>query len=57
MPLRAQLAMINSTKANPVLAENRDYIEKIESIHGQCLAAATPEAQKAYEKAKTNLNL
>ena len=52
LPLRAQLATITSTKANAVLSKNRAYIASLEQIHAECLAAATPEAKLAYDKAK-----
>ncbi|MGF1480414.1 MAG: hypothetical protein ACFB4I_13135 [Cyanophyceae cyanobacterium] len=50
LPLRAQLTMIASTKANSVLVQNQEYIDRLERIHAECLAAATPEARQAYEK-------
>ena len=52
LPLRAQLAMIASTKANPVLAQNQEYIDSLERIHSECLAVATSEQKEAYKKAK-----
>jgi hypothetical protein len=30
LPLRAQLALIASTRVNPILAQNQDYIEGLE---------------------------
>lgn len=55
LPLRAQLAMIASTRANPVLAKNQEYIEGLERVHAECLQTSTPEQRAAYEKAKENL--
>ncbi len=55
LPLRAQLTLIASTRNNPVLSQNQEYIESLESIHAECLNAATPEQKAEYEKAKTNL--
>jgi hypothetical protein len=55
LPLRAQLALIASTRSNPVLAKNQEYIEDLERVHAECLQAATPQQKAAYEKAKTNL--
>ena len=55
LPLRAQLALINSTRDNPVLSQNREYIDNLERIHTECLNSATPEQKIAYEKAKGNL--
>lgn len=57
LPLRAQLAMISSTRANPVLAKNQEYIESLERVHAECLQTSTPDQQIAYEKAKENLTL
>lgn len=55
LPLRAQLALIASTRANPILAKNQEYLESLEDIHQECLQVATPEQKLAYEKAKDNL--
>jgi len=55
LPLRAQLALINSTRDNPVLSQNREYLENLERIHTECLNSATPEQKIAYEKAKEHL--
>ena len=52
LPLRAQLAMIGATKANAVLAQNQKYLNSLEKIHAECLAAATLAQKKAYKKAK-----
>lgn len=57
LPLRAQLALIASTRANPVLAKNQEYIEGLERIHTECVQASTPQQREAYEKAKANLTL
>lgn len=57
LPLRAQLALISSTRANPVLAKNQEYIECLERIHTECLQMSTLEQQVAYQKAKENLTL
>lgn len=56
LPLRAQLATIASSKANAVLAKNSEYIKSLERIHARSLAVATPEALKAYHKAREILN-
>ncbi len=56
LPLRAQLATIASSKANVVLSKNLEYIAALERIHQESLATATPEALKAYHKAKEILN-
>lgn len=55
LPLRAQLALIASTRANPILAKNQEYLKSLENIHHECLQIATPEQKLAYEKAKDNL--
>lgn len=55
LPLRAQLALIASTRSNPVLAQNTEYIEGLERVHAECLLSATPQQKAAYEKAKSNL--
>ncbi len=52
LPLRAQLAMIISSKTNKTLNQNKAYIESLEQIHSSCVANATPEAKLAYDKAK-----
>ena len=57
LPLRAQLALINSTRTNPVLAKNQEYIENLERVHAECLQISTYEQRIAYEKAKENLTL
>lgn len=57
LPLRAQLAMIASTRANSVLAKEREYIEGLERVHEECLQASTPEQRAEYEKARANLTL
>jgi hypothetical protein len=55
LPLRAQLALIASSRANPVLGKNQEYIEGLERVHAECLQASTPQQKSAYEKAKANL--
>lgn len=55
LPLRAQLALIASTRNNPVLNQNQEYIESLERIHSECLLSSTPEQKAAYEKARANL--
>ncbi len=55
LPLRAQLALIVSTRNNPVLSQNNEYIENLERTHAECLNSSTPEQKAAYEKAKANL--
>ncbi len=57
LPLRAQLALIASTRSNPFLAQNTEYIEGLEQVHAECLLDSTPEQKAAYEKAKANLTL
>lgn len=55
LPLKAQLAMIASTRANSVLANNQQYLEGLERVHAECLETSTPQQQADYEKAKANL--
>jgi hypothetical protein len=57
LPLRAQLALITSTRANPVLGKNQKYLEALEGIHTSCLEASTPQQRAEYERAKANLAL
>ncbi|HEY9634101.1 MAG TPA: hypothetical protein V6D14_11870 [Coleofasciculaceae cyanobacterium] len=57
LPLRAQLAMIASTRANPVLANNLEYLEGLERVHAECLEASTPQQRAEYEKARANFTL
>lgn len=57
LPLRAQLAMIASTRANPVLVENQKYLEGLERVHAECLDASTPQEKAVYEKAREKLTL
>jgi hypothetical protein len=57
LPLRAQLALITSTRSNPVLAQNHEYIEGLERIHAECVLAATPQQKAEYEKAQKNLTM
>ncbi|MDJ0570791.1 MAG: hypothetical protein QNJ53_17350 [Pleurocapsa sp. MO_192.B19] len=52
LPLRAQLAMITSSKANNLLNQNQEYIVSLEEIHAECLATATLEEKLAYQKAQ-----
>ncbi|MEL6496438.1 MAG: hypothetical protein AAFQ41_15145 [Cyanobacteria bacterium J06623_7] len=52
LPLRAQLATITSTKANPVLSQKQDYIASLEAIHAESLALATEAEKLIYQKAK-----
>lgn len=56
LPLRAQLAMINSTLSNPVLVKNQEYINQLKQIHAECLADATSEARQIYEQALKDLS-
>ncbi|MDY6781361.1 MAG: hypothetical protein SW833_02205 [Cyanobacteriota bacterium] len=51
LPLRAQLAFIAASGANPTIAKNQTYLEQLKRIHAECLAAASPEQQKAYQRA------
>jgi len=55
LPLRAQLALINSTRDNSVLSQKTEYLDNLERIHAECLNSATPEQKIAYEKAKEHL--
>lgn len=55
LPLRAQIALIASTRSNPVLAENTEYINGLERIHAECLLSSTPQQKADYEKARSNL--
>lgn len=55
LPLRAQLALLASTRSNPVLSQNQEYLKSLERIHAECLNSATLEQKAAYEKAKANL--
>lgn len=55
LPLRAQLALIASTRSNPVLSQNQEYIESLERIHAECVQSATPEQKAAYEQARGDL--
>ncbi|MEL6437808.1 MAG: hypothetical protein AAFQ80_00935 [Cyanobacteria bacterium J06621_8] len=52
LPLRAQLATITASKANPVLSQNAEYLASLEKIHEESLAAATQSEKIAYDKAK-----
>ena len=52
MPLRAQLAMITSSKANQTLNQNQDYISSLEQVHAECLADASAEAKLIYKKSQ-----
>lgn len=55
LPLRAQITLIASTRDNPVLSQNQEYIESLERIHAECLSSSTPEQKAAYEQSKANL--
>ena len=55
MPLRAQLAMIASSKANKTLNQNQNYIASLEKVHAECLAEASPEAKLVYKKSQALL--
>ena len=57
LPLLAQLAMIASTRANPVLVKNQEYLEGLERVHTECLEASTPQEKAVYEKATEKLTL
>jgi len=56
LPLRAQLAMVASSKANSILSKNQDYIASLEQIHAECLADATLEEVGVYQKTKDILD-
>ena len=49
------LATIASTKANPILAQNSEYIDRLKQVHSQCLGAATPQQRETYYQAIANL--
>lgn len=55
LPLRAQLALINSTRDNSVLSQNQEYLDNLKRIHAECLNSATPEQKIAYKKAREHL--
>ena len=55
LPLRAQLAMIVSSKANKTLGKNKEYIASLEQIHSSCVANATPSEKLAYDKVKKSI--
>lgn len=55
LPLRAQITLIASSRDNPVLSQNQEYIESLERIHAECLESSTPEEKAIYEQSKTNL--
>lgn len=55
LPLRAQITLIASSRDNPVLSQNQEYIESLERIHAECLESSTPEQKAIYEQSKTNL--
>ncbi len=55
LPLRLQLTLIASTRANTVLAKNQEYIKSLERVHAECIEASTPQQRAEYEKAKANL--
>ncbi len=57
LPLRAQLALIASSRSNTILAQNTEYIEGLERVHAECLLSSTPQQKAAYEKAIANLTL
>ena len=52
LPLRAQLAMITSSKSSPTLSKNREYIASLEQLHQKSLNTAAPQEKLAYYKAK-----
>jgi len=52
LPLKAQLAMLAASRENPTLSQNLDYLNALERVHAECVQAATPEQQQAYERAK-----
>jgi len=55
LPLRAQFALISSTRANPVLAQNKEYLEGLERVHAECVQQSSPDQKDAYEKAQVHL--
>jgi len=56
LPLRAQIALIASSRSNPVLSQNQEYITSLEQIHAQCLQRSSPEQRAEYEQAKRSLD-
>lgn len=55
LPLKAQLALIASTKANSVLAQNHEYIDGLERVHAKCVQESTPEQKASYQKVRDDL--
>lgn len=55
LPLRAQLALISSTRVTPVLSQNQEYLDALEQVHAECLQQATPQQKAAYEQAQSSL--
>lgn len=53
LSLSAQLVLITSTRVNPVLGKNQEFIENLEIIHAECLLSATSEQKAASVQAKT----
>lgn len=56
LPLKAQLALIASTRANPVLAQTQEYLKGLEQVHAECVQQSTPQQKAAYEKAQVHLS-
>jgi hypothetical protein len=56
LPLRAQLAMIASTKANNVLSQKKDYIASLEQIHAESLGKAAEPEKLIYQKSQDLLD-
>lgn len=52
LPLRAQLAMIASSKTNETLNQNQTYIASLERVHAECLAEASIEEKLVYQKSQ-----
>ena len=55
LPIKAQWAMIVSSKTNKTLNQNKAYIESLEQIHSSSVANATSEEKLAYFKAKESI--
>jgi hypothetical protein len=43
LPLRAQLVFLASTRNNPELAADTEYLANLERIHQECIAQASLE--------------
>ncbi|AGY60524.1 hypothetical protein [Gloeobacter kilaueensis] len=50
LPLGAQRTFIAATRASEYLAADTGYLESLEQVHRECLAAATPEQLARYRQ-------